>query len=150
MTKRALCIGINDYPDSFNDLAGCVADANDWAELLSTQYDFKDNVSLLLDEQATRSGILTGLGELVDAAGAGDVLVFSYSGHGTWVPDRGEHDEIDNRDEAICAHDGNIIDDELRGILVRLDPEARLTVVSDSCHSGGVTRAQLGRDPKRA
>ncbi|MGE5839594.1 MAG: caspase family protein, partial [Deltaproteobacteria bacterium] len=34
MAKRALCIGINDYPGTGSDLAGCVNDANDWAVLL--------------------------------------------------------------------------------------------------------------------
>ncbi len=32
--KKALCIGINNYPGISNDLKGCVNDANDWAELL--------------------------------------------------------------------------------------------------------------------
>ena len=31
MSKKALCIGINDYPGTQNDLSGCVNDANDWA-----------------------------------------------------------------------------------------------------------------------
>ena len=35
MDKRALCIGINDYPGTGSDLAGCVNDANDWAEALA-------------------------------------------------------------------------------------------------------------------
>ena len=30
MAKRALCIGINDYPGTGSDLAGCVNDAHDW------------------------------------------------------------------------------------------------------------------------
>ena len=34
MTKRALCIGINDYPGTGSDLAGCVNDANDWGDAL--------------------------------------------------------------------------------------------------------------------
>ena len=29
MTKEALCIGINNYPGTPTDLAGCVDDAND-------------------------------------------------------------------------------------------------------------------------
>ena len=32
MTTQALCIGINNYPGTHMDLAGCVNDANDWAE----------------------------------------------------------------------------------------------------------------------
>ena len=30
MTKKALCIGINDYPGTDSDLQGCVNDATDW------------------------------------------------------------------------------------------------------------------------
>ncbi len=29
MSKKALCIGINDYPGTQNDLSGCVNNAND-------------------------------------------------------------------------------------------------------------------------
>ena len=35
MTKKALCIGINDYPGTQNDLNGCVNDARDWAAALT-------------------------------------------------------------------------------------------------------------------
>lgn len=30
MARRALCTGINDYPGTDSDLAGCVNDAADW------------------------------------------------------------------------------------------------------------------------
>jgi hypothetical protein len=33
--RYALCIGLNDYPGTGSDLAGCVNDANDWAEELT-------------------------------------------------------------------------------------------------------------------
>ncbi len=116
MAKRAVCVGINDYPGNYNDLSGCVNDANDWAALLRTKFDFGKGVKLITDAEATRAKILNALRELINSAKSGDVVVFTYSGHGTWVPDQGERDEFDNRDEAICAHDGNIIDDELRGL----------------------------------
>ena len=35
MTKLALCIGINNYPGTDMDLAGCVNDANHWAAELT-------------------------------------------------------------------------------------------------------------------
>jgi hypothetical protein len=35
MSKRALCIGINNYPGTHMDLNGCVNDANDWAAELA-------------------------------------------------------------------------------------------------------------------
>jgi hypothetical protein len=34
MAKTALCIGINDYPGTANDLSGCINDAQDWANTL--------------------------------------------------------------------------------------------------------------------
>ena len=32
--RTALCIGINDYPGTGSDLAGCVNDAQDWGSSL--------------------------------------------------------------------------------------------------------------------
>jgi hypothetical protein len=142
-------VGINDYPGQYNDLNGCVNDASDWAALLKDEFGFGAGVRLLLDSQATRENILGELDRLVSGASGGDVVVFTYSGHGTWVYDQGERDESDNRDEALCAHDGNIIDDELRAVIRRIDRDARLTVISDSCHSGTVTRAMLMRACRR-
>jgi hypothetical protein len=149
MAKRAVCVGINDYPGEFNDLSGCVNDANDWAELLRADFAFGDNIKMLTDSDATKSNIVSALGDLVTGAKGGDIVAFTYSGHGTWVYDKGERDESDNRDEALCAHDEIILDDELREILAQMDPEARLTVISDSCHSGSVTRAMLKRAYKK-
>jgi hypothetical protein len=145
VTKRAVCVGINDYPGTFNDLNGCVNDANDWAALLRDDFGFGENVRLITDAEATKDNILSALGDLVTKAECGDIVVFTYSGHGTWVYDQPSGDEADNRDEALCAHDGNIIDDELRAIIRQIDRGAHLTIISDSCHSGSVTRTMLER-----
>jgi hypothetical protein len=145
VAKHAVCVGINDYPGTYNDLSGCINDANDWAELLGNYFDFSDNVTMLTDADATRKNIISALGDLVIGAKGGEVVVFTYSGHGTWVYDQGDPDESDNRDEAICAYDDIIIDDEIRGIISKINKEAHLVVISDSCHSGSVTRAQLRR-----
>ena len=82
--KKAVCIGINNYPGIFNDLKGCVNDANDWSELLK---GLGFDVSLMLDSQATRQNIKAALQGLVDGTKAGDIAVFTYSGHGTQVTD---------------------------------------------------------------
>jgi len=134
--KRAVCIGINNYPGIFNDLKGCVNDANDWSALLQGR-DF--TVSTILDSQATKANVKAALQGLVNSTNAGDMAVFTYSGHGTQVADFGS-DENDTYDEAICAYDGNVIDDELRLILQGIHPQATLVVISDSCFSGSVTR----------
>jgi metacaspase-1 len=134
--KKAVCIGINNYPGTSNDLQGCVNDANDWCALLG-EYGF--DATLLLDSQATRQNVKTALGNLVLSAKQGDVAVFTYSGHGTQVLDL-SGDEGDVYDEAIYVYDGSILDDELRDIVDRIDPQATLVVISDSCFSGSVTR----------
>jgi hypothetical protein len=145
MTKRAICVGINDYPGTFNDLNGCVNDANDWANLLRNDFQFGDNVQTITDSSATKGNILRALGELVTSAQSGDIVVFTYSGHGTWVYDHGERDESDNRDEAICAYDANILDDDIRAVIRQVTPGVHLTIISDSCFSGSVTRGMLER-----
>ncbi|RPJ21342.1 MAG: caspase family protein, partial [Chloroflexi bacterium] len=134
--KKAVCIGINNYPGIFNDLKGCVNDAKDWSALLQ---GLGFEVSLMLDSQATRQNVKAALQGLVGTTNAGDIAVFTYSGHGTQVVDFGS-DEGDSYDEAICLYDGNVIDDELRIILEGLHRQATLVVISDSCFSGSVTR----------
>lgn len=135
--KKAVCIGINNYPGIFNDLKGCVNDANDWAELL-TEFDF--DVSVLLDGQGTRENIKSALSDLVSSLKPGDYGVFTYSGHGTYNHDSSS-DEPDSYDEALYVYDGILLDDELREILDDLNPQASLVFVADSCYSGTVTRA---------
>ena len=61
MNRLALCIGINDYPGTGSDLAGCVNDAGDWAKTLGG-HGFE--VSTLTDKKATgkgRKALMTGL-----------------------------------------------------------------------------------------
>jgi hypothetical protein len=134
--KKAVCIGINNYPGTSNDLAGCVNDAKDWAALLQG-YGFE--TSLILDAQATRQTVKAALSGLVNSAGAGDVIVFTYSGHGTQVVDLSS-DEPDSYDEAIYVYDGTVLDDDLRAIIKNINLQATLVIISDSCFSGTVTR----------
>jgi uncharacterized caspase-like protein len=146
MTKKALCVGINDYPYEDNDLNGCVNDAKAWSELLVDHFGFPDSdVKLLLDDQATKANIMTALTELVTKAKAGDVLVFTNSSHGTYVADTSGDEE--KYDEAMCPYDAEdnlIVDDELRKLFATLADNVSLTVISDSCFSGTVTRAVPG------
>jgi hypothetical protein len=140
MAKRALCIGINDYPGTQNDLSGCVNDAEDWAATLQAR---GFTVAKMLDGQATKANIVRALETLIGAAGAGDSLVITYSGHGTFVPDA-QGDEPDARDEGLCPYDidrGNVLlDDELHALFQRCPERAKLVLIADSCHSGSVIR----------
>lgn len=153
MGRYALCIGINDYPGTDSDLSGCLNDANDWAaELGQRGFD----VRLLLDGQATLAAMTAGIQALIDKAVAGDTVVITYSGHGTWVPDS-SGDEPDGRDEGLCPHDigraGPLLDDEIRRLFGARKAGARIVLISDSCHSGSVTRGReddLDADAPRA
>ena len=146
MNKKALCVGINDYPYAGNDLKGCVNDANDWAKVLIARYDFpSSDVRLLTDAQATKASIISAVKDLLTGVQAGDVRVFTNSSHGTYVTEKGGDEP--NYDEAICPYDIDvnlIVDDELRELFAGLPKGVRLTVISDSCFSGTVTRARVG------
>jgi hypothetical protein len=58
------------------------------------------------------------------------------------VPDRNS-DEPDGQDETWCLYDGELIDDELYTALGRFARGVRVLVLSDSCHSGTVTKAMF-------
>lgn len=148
MARRALCIGINDYPGTDSDLAGCVNDAADWA---STLADRGATVSTLVDAAATKAAMVQAIGDLIDSATKGDTLVITYSGHGTWLPDA-TGDEPDARDEALCPWDiasgQPLLDDEVHELFLRRPAGVRIVLISDSCHSGSVTRgSEADLDP---
>lgn len=146
MAKKAFCVGINDYPYDGSDLNGCVNDAHAWAELLQNHFDFpSSDVKLITDAEATRSKIMEGLKNLLAGAKVGDVLVFTNSSHGTYLADT-SGDE-DRYDEALCPYDvaeNVIVDDDLRNLFKNIPEGVQFTVISDSCHSGTVTRAAIG------
>lgn len=144
MAKKAFCVGINDYPfGKENDLRGCLNDANNWASLLKKRFDFTD-VQLLLNGDAKKVNIMNGLKNLLKGAKAGDVLVFTNASHGTYRADT--NGDEPNYDEAICPYDTSsnlLLDDELRELFAGLPKSVRLTIISDSCHSGSVTRVKV-------
>ncbi len=147
--KSALCVGINDYPVRGSDLKGCVNDARSWAALLVEHYGFDPKrVTVLLDAEATKRRILNRLDRLIADAQPGDVLVFTNSSHGTYVAD--DNGDETRYDEALCPYDMQkrlIVDDELRRRFAALPKGVRLTVISDSCFSGSVTRGDVIETP---
>jgi hypothetical protein len=117
-------------------LAACEFDANDMAAIARSK-GMKPTV--LLTRKATRAAVLAGLRGAAKALKAGDFFFLSYSGHGGQVPDT-NHDEADKKDETWCLYDGQLIDDELYLELSRFAAGVRVLVLSDSCHSGTITR----------
>ena len=140
MSKRALCIGINDYPGVDSDLAGCVNDARDWAKVLKER-GFA--VRTLIDKQATGTAMVEAMADLVSGATPGDTVVVQYSGHGSYVPDE-DGDEPDGTDECLCPYDirskGPITDDELFDLFSAKAQGVKAVMIADSCHSGTVSR----------
>ena len=146
MNKKCLCVGINDYVGTNNDLAGCINDCNDWANILTSKFGF-GSVTKLQNSQATRQGIKNALQNLVANAKAGDVLVFTYSGHGSFVVDM-TSPKPDHKNETIYTYDGNLFDYEFRAIFDGLPDGVSMTVILDSCHSGTATRFVQPGSPK--
>ncbi|AMY07802.1 putative protein containing caspase domain protein [Luteitalea pratensis] len=146
--RRALCIGIDSYPTS--PLAGCVRDAQTWADALR---GLRFDVTTVLDRDATRQRMIDALNTLVGAARPGDSLVFQYSGHGTQAEDL-NGDESDRYDEALVPIDYTsgalLLDDDLADVYRRLPDGAVLTLLMDCCHSGTNSRfAPLDRSVPR-
>ena len=102
----------------------------------------KFTVRRLLTRSATRRAVLAGIASAAGALRSGDIFLLTYSGHGGQVPDR-DHDEPDLQDETWCLYDGELIDDEIYQALARFKAGVRVLVLSDSCHSGTVTKAMF-------
>jgi len=125
------------YEGWSGDLVACEFDAKDMAALATAQ---GLTPTVLLTQAATRARVTAALRKAATTLKAGDLFMLSYSGHGGQVPDvTGE--ETDKQDETWCLFDCQLIDDELYLELSRFAEGVRIIVLSDSCHSGTVTRA---------
>jgi len=102
--------------------------------------------TMLLTKKATRAALLTGIRKAAKTLKSGDLFFLSFSGHGGQVPDT-NRDEADRKDETWCLYDGQLIDDELYFELSRFAAGVRVLVLSDSCHSGSVTRERAPPPP---
>jgi hypothetical protein len=151
MPNSSLHVGIN-YLGSPSGprLQGCVNDAKLLASVARNRWGFKpENVRTLIEHQATKKKILDGLRELLDAQRGDDFVFFSFSGHGSQLPDT-SGEEQDRLDETIVPYDASpfiddsqIRDDELWEVLRKARSGKNLLVVLDSCHSGTATRNRL-------
>ena len=140
----SLHIGLNlvdpkHYAGWSGPLAACEFDANDMAAIAKNQ---SMSSTVLLTKSATRKAVLTSMRSAAAKLRRGDYFFLTYSGHGGQVPDSSSApDEADKQDETWCLYDDQLIDDELYAELGRFASGVRILVLSDSCHSGTVTRA---------
>lgn len=120
------------------------------AALVACEYDAQDMANIaqakgfqvagtLLSKAATRKAVISGITDAAKRLKPGDIFLFTYAGHGSQVPDFNA-DEEDSFDETFCLFDGMLIDDELYDLWAEFKDDVRVLVVSDSCHSGTVTR----------
>jgi len=136
----------------FGNLEGAVNDATEFAAFLEGEpYRFEErNIKLLLEEQATAQNILdTFERHLIDASTCpGDVSIFFYSGHGSQIRNTSVKNENspDSYDETLIPYDAADGAADIRSKeLVRMYLKAArkgiyLTVIADSCQSGGLSR----------
>jgi hypothetical protein len=142
MAGLSLHIGINQvnkqayYPWQITDLLACQNDAlamQKLAEKIGYQ------TSIISNEQATYSNVSQAIADAATSLKSGDIFFLTYSGHGSQVLDTNA-DETDGLDETWVLYDRFILDDELYGLWSKFNPGVRILVISDSCHSGTITK----------
>ncbi|KAI4991762.1 metacaspase-9 [Hordeum vulgare subsp. vulgare] len=140
--RLATLVGCN-YVGTPYELRGCINDVDAVRDTLVARFGFAPaDVAVLTDVRGaevlpTGANIRRALADMVARAAPGDVLFFHYSGHGTLVPP--QHGEGGAEKEAIVPSDFNLITDvDFRLLVDRVPPGASFTIVSDSCHSGGL------------
>ncbi|KAJ7209200.1 caspase domain-containing protein [Mycena pura] len=168
----ALIIGINDYKasDHFSTLQGAVNDAIEFRQYLLDSREKRglqvpeSNIVSLINEEATRDKILaTFRSHFLDNPripnGGETTMILFFAGHGARVEARGNLMSVDEKVEGICPVDErtespsyvHTIPDYVLGWLLRelaLKKGPNITVIFDSCHSGGMGRdAGMARTP---
>ncbi len=138
----SLHVGVNSVDPNHYDgwdgaLAACEFDANDM-EAIAESRGFE--TTKLLTEDATADAVTGEIERAAAELAAGDFFFLTYAGHGGQVPDKNDEDEDDQSDETWVLYDRQLVDDELYALWGRFQPGVRIFVVSDSCHSGSVTR----------
>jgi hypothetical protein len=143
-----LAVGISAYNEDYAKslrLHYADRDANDLASAIVTTQGslYQVRPQVLLDKEATKSGIMRALAVMrhdMAAGGGNDLAVVHFSGHGAMV-DRKLYllpDEVDARDDAGIKASALSAED-LKGELLELARYGRVLVLLDACHSGATT-----------
>lgn len=149
--RRALLVGINDYPNPSDRLEGCVNDVFLMSSLLQESGFEADDIRVVFNERATARGIVERLEWLLDGAEDGQARVFYYSGHGAQIPGYGVGEKVDRKDECLVAHDFDwtrehaVTDDQFYDLYSQLPYKTHFLTILDCCHSGGMTRDGAAR-----
>ncbi len=140
----SLHLGLNRVdPTHYNGWSGqlnaCEKDATDMEALAKSQgYQSQK----LLTTQATAPAVIAAIKNIAKLAKPVDTFLLTYSGHGGQINDAND-DEPDGLDETWVLYDRQLIDDELFQLWCYFKPGVRILCMSDSCHSGTVTKAMF-------
>ena len=144
--KRALLIGLSEYADPANNLAGCTNDVFLMSRLLQESGFLAQDIRMVLNERATAAHITDRLHWLLDGAHDGQDRVFYFAGHGAQIPGYGVGETIDRLDECLVPYDFDwsraraIVDDQFYEFYSQLPENTHFLTIFDCCHSGGMTR----------
>lgn len=147
LDRRALLIGIDDYPSPDDRLEGCVNDVFKMSAALQ-QVGFKaEEIRVVFNERATSAGIRERFSWLLEDPQAGDVRVLYFSGHGAQIPDYASDETVDHKDETLVAYDFDwsdrstyLTDDDFNAVYAQLPYDMTFIAFFDCCHSGGIAR----------
>jgi hypothetical protein len=148
--KLALVVGISQYR-SWNTLPFGDKDARDVYKALTMVYGFpSENVRMLRNRSATKTGIIDGLNWLATYADSDDTVVIYISGHGTRASDVGLNDpdsDGEANDEAIVPYDTQVgsffnpsqllWDEDFGSEVGDINTAANIWVSLDISYSGG-------------
>jgi len=146
LSRKALLVGINDYPNPGDRLEGCVNDVFRMSEVLQECGFSANDIRVSLNERATAKGILDRLAWLLDDPQENQELVLFYSGHGAQIPEYGEMNEPDRNIETLVPYDFDwspehaITDHQICQLYSQLPFHTRFAMIFDCCHAGGIHR----------
>ncbi len=149
--RRALLVGINDYPNPADRLEGCVNDVFLMSSLLQESGFAADDIRVVLNDRATACGIVERLEWLLEGTTDGQERVFYYSGHGAQIPGYGVGEKVDGKDECLVSYDFDwsrdhaVTDDQFYDLYSQLPYGTQFLTILDCCHSGGMTREGASR-----
>lgn len=140
----AVVTGINFYQDErIPDLEGAVDDAWNFYHYLVSEQGARfepTQVKLLLNEEATRSGLEDALGQFLTAACPQDQVVIYFAGHGAPEPSRPEEAFLLVHDTSLDSMVSSAVSmSQLPKFLQwRTGSTAQLLMLIDACHSGNI------------
>ena len=137
----SLHIGVNQadpihYAGWKGALEACENDARDMETIARSQGFVAES---LLGRAATSAVVVGAIERAAKELFEDDFFLLTYSGHGGQINDAGS-DQPDGLDETWVLFDRQLIDDELYVAWSLFRPSVRVSVLSDSCQSGTMTK----------